>query len=436
MRKQLQETIVHTPEIKLLVVDDRPDNLFSIETILQREHYQIRTARSGREALKILLKEQDFTLILMDVQMPDLNGFETAALIYESDRLKQIPIIFVTAHDHGEESVFKGYQLGGVDYIYKPINPELLRAKVAVFVELYKKNIALITQEQKLIVANKNLENEIEERKASEKKISVLNKQLMEHILQLKITNQELERYAFVASHDLQEPLRKIILFGTRLKDKYGKEFNAEISDLLDRMIKSSNRMKMLIKNLLDFSTATNNTEHYVDTDINEVVAAVVSDLELLIQQKNATIAYTALPVLKGLPEQFRQLFQNLISNALKFTRPGIDPLVTIEADKMKGMYLARVSYDQYEETFYRITVKDNGMGFEEQYAEQIFSIFKRLHSFDQVEGTGIGLSICKRIVEKYKGYIYASGTPGEGAVFTIILPVNAANLIRPNAVS
>src|SRR6478672_7035099 len=165
------------PEVRILVVDDREDNLFSIEAILERDGYTIVKANSGRAALKIILKQQDFTIILMDVQMPGLSGFETASLIYESERLKHIPIIFITAHDHSEENVFKGYQLGGVDYIYKPINPELLRVKVAVFVELYKRNHELMMQEQKLLMANKKLEKEIEERKITEEKIRLLNLQ-------------------------------------------------------------------------------------------------------------------------------------------------------------------------------------------------------------------------------------------------------------------
>ena len=144
-----------------MIVDDREDNLFSMETILEKDGYTVRKANSGRAALRALLKEDDFTLILMDVQMPDLNGFETATLIYERDKLKHIPIIFITANDYGDESVFKGYQMGGVDYIYKPINPDLLRAKVAVFVELYKKNHQLLAQEQKMAAANRQLEQEI-----------------------------------------------------------------------------------------------------------------------------------------------------------------------------------------------------------------------------------------------------------------------------------
>src|SRR5688572_29242569 len=150
-------------EIKILVVDDREDNLFSIEAILEKDPYTIVKAKSGRAALKILLNQHDFSLILMDVQMPDLNGFETATIIYERDKLKNIPIIFITAHNYDEDYIFKGYRMGGVDYIYKPIDPQLLRVKVGVFVELYRKNQQLMQHEKKLLEANKALQNEIEE---------------------------------------------------------------------------------------------------------------------------------------------------------------------------------------------------------------------------------------------------------------------------------
>src|SRR6185436_19692921 len=150
---------------KILLVDDREDNLFSIETILEPDGYHFVKATSGRQALKILLTEFDFALILMDVKMPNLNGFETAALIYEREKLKHIPIIFITANTYGEENIFKGYRAGAVDYIYKPVNPDLLRAKVAVFVDLYNKTQQLLLQEKKLIAINRSLQNEINDRK-------------------------------------------------------------------------------------------------------------------------------------------------------------------------------------------------------------------------------------------------------------------------------
>src|SRR5678809_341096 len=142
---------VRRSEAKILVVDDRTDNLISIEAILEKDNYTIVKANSGRAALKVLLTDHDFSLILMDVQMPELNGYETATIIYERDKLRNIPIIFITAHNYDEDYIFKGYRMGGVDYIYKPINPELLRAKVSVFVELYRKNLQLLQHEKKLM---------------------------------------------------------------------------------------------------------------------------------------------------------------------------------------------------------------------------------------------------------------------------------------------
>src|SRR5688500_13718202 len=136
---------------KILLVDDREDNLLSIETILQPSGYQFVKANSGRQALKILLNEVDFAMILMDVKMPNLNGFETAALIYEREKLKHIPIIFITANNFGDENMFKGYRAGAIDYIYKPIKPEVLRAKVCVLIDLYRKNRQLLAQEQRLV---------------------------------------------------------------------------------------------------------------------------------------------------------------------------------------------------------------------------------------------------------------------------------------------
>src|SRR6202008_2358041 len=167
--------------IKILLVDDKENNLLSMESIFAKDNYQITRANSGREALKILLKEWDFTLILMDVEMPDLNGFETATLIYQREKLQQIPIIFITAHSYGDDKIFKAYKAGAVDYIYKPIQPELLRAKVAVYVDLFRKNHLLMEQEQKLKAINRSLEIEIKDRVTSEQKINELNKQLLKN---------------------------------------------------------------------------------------------------------------------------------------------------------------------------------------------------------------------------------------------------------------
>src|SRR5215217_5570227 len=258
--------------VKILAVDDREDNLLSIETILEPENYVIVKANSGRAALKILLQQHDFTLILMDVQMPDMNGFETASVIYEREKLRNIPSIFITAHDHGEDKMYEGYKMGGVDFIYKPINPELLRYKVSVFVELYQKTHELLNHERKLLSANRRLEKEVEERKLSEEKVRLLNQQLLENNLQLKNTIEELDRFAYVASHDLQEPLRKILVFSDKIQTKYKNAIDEEMYRNLEKIVRASERMQSLINDLLRFSRQTTTSEDFASIHMNELL--------------------------------------------------------------------------------------------------------------------------------------------------------------------
>lgn len=408
-------------DIKILVVDDREDNLFSIETILERDNYTIIKANGGRAALKILLQQHDFSLILMDVQMPDLNGFETATIIYERDKLKSIPIIFITAHDYGEEYIFKGYKMGGVDYIYKPINPELLRVKVAVFVELYRKIIQLQQQEKKLLEVNKSLQREIEERIATEEKIRTLNSQLVENNTHLKMVNEELDQFAYVASHDLQEPLRKIMVFSDKILQK--KQEDTETEKYFKKIINSSRRMQSLINDLLSFSRHSMSSSDFKTTDLNELVKEAMSELEIEIEKSNALIQIDNLPVIRAIPSLIQQLFYNLISNAIKFRRKDITPVIRIHSEKMKKDELSRLHPSANGTPFYKITVEDNGIGFDNKYASEIFMVFKRLHSYHEFEGTGVGLSICKKIIEKHKGFINASGIVDKGSTFLIGLP-------------
>lgn len=400
-------------EIKILVVDDREDNLFSIETLLEKDNYTIVKANSGRAALKILLNQHDFSLILMDVQMPDMNGFETATIIYERDKLKQIPIIFITAHNQEEGEIFKGYRMGGVDYIYKPINPELLRAKVSVFVELYRKNQQLLVHEKELLNANKSLQKQIEERKASEEKVKLLNKQLVENNTHLMTVNEELDRFAYVASHDLQEPLRKIMVFSDKILHNPGNV--KEVDKYLKKIVSSSQRMQSLINDVLQFSRQSINAEDFVHTDMTELVKEAILELDIEIEKNNAQVNIEGLPVMFAIPGLMRQLFYNLINNGLKFRKPDTAPIINIHGEKLNGT--------KNKESFYRITVSDNGIGFEQAYADQIFVIFKRLHSYHEFSGSGVGLSICKKIVEKHNGTIKAFGKPNEGSTFLIEIP-------------
>ncbi|RYZ50716.1 MAG: hypothetical protein EOP49_13445 [Sphingobacteriales bacterium] len=193
--------------------------------------------------------------------------------------------------------------------------------------------------------------------------------------------------------------------------------------DFLDRMVNASKRMQMLIKNLLAFSRFSTTDDSQQDTNLNTLLDGVLSDLEIQIEQKNASFSIGELPTLSVIPSQFRQLFQNLIINALKFCKDESAPQIAVYAEKIKGIQIPGLDSHSFNEEFFRIYVKDNGIGFDPQYADQIFTVFKRLHSFDKYEGTGIGLSICKKIVEKHHGFIAAEGQTGKGATFIITLP-------------
>jgi len=405
--------------VKVLVIDDREDNLLSIETILEKDKYTIVKANSGRAALKILLHQYDFSLILMDVQMPGMNGLETAAIIYEREKLKNIPIIFITAMDKNEDFLFKGYQMGAVDYIYKPINPDLLRAKVSVFVELYNKNYELKLQEKKLLAVNNSLKREVEERKASEQKVLLLNKQLSENNVHLKSVNEELDRFAYIASHDLQEPLRKIMMFTDKITQSND---SGEIAEkYIKKIVQSSERMQALVNDLLRFSRQDVKAGDFEACDLNVLIKESLSELDIEADKANAKIVIGKLPVVHAVPALIRQVFYNLLQNAIKFRRKEVSTIIKVYAEDKIVPETLKTTGDM--SPYYRILVEDNGIGFNQEHAEDIFMIFKRLHSYHEYEGTGVGLSICKKILEKHKGYITASSEIGKGSTFIISLP-------------
>jgi light-regulated signal transduction histidine kinase (bacteriophytochrome) len=353
--------------------------------------------------------------------MPDLNGFETAAIIYERDKLKNIPIIFITAHNYDEEIIFKGYRSGGVDYIYKPINPDLLRVKVGVFVELYRKNQQLMQHEKKLMAINRSLQKEIEERKASEEEVKLLNEKLVENNVHLKSVNEELDQFAYVASHDLQEPLRKIQVFSDKILSK--KNQDEETEKYFKKIIDSSRRMQSLINDLLSFSRHSLASSDFKKTDLNVLVKEAMSELEIEIEKTNAHIHMDGLPIIQVIPSLMQQLFYNLINNAIKFRKKDVSPVITIHTEKMGPEEISRYTKNSHSNHYYKITVADNGIGFDDKHADEIFVVFKRLHSYHEFEGTGVGLSICKKIVEKHNGFIIAESEPDKGSTFIIGLP-------------
>ncbi len=406
---------------KILLVDDREDNLLSIETILEPGGYKFVKANSGRQALKILLTEFDFAMILMDVKMPNLNGFETAALIYEREKLKHIPIIFITANNYGDENMFKGYQSGAIDYIFKPINPEVLRAKVGVLIDLYKKNRLLFEQEQKLITINRNLEIEIKDRKASEEKVKDLNRKLLENIAHLETANNDLERFAFMASHDLQEPLRKIRMFSDMLHIKY-KDVLKEDVKMITRINSASDRMRALIVDILAFSKLSTEGAEFSNSDLNVVLKELLVEMEDEVKEKKATILIDPIPPLYVSSRLMHPLFQNLITNALKYRKKNVDPVIKIRSEI--SLAISDRDSKNLVNKYCRIFVEDNGIGFDQKYSEEIFGMFKRLHNNGEFEGTGVGLALCKKITELHHGFISARSKVNEGSTFIISLPL------------
>jgi PAS domain S-box-containing protein len=254
--------------------------------------------------------------------------------------------------------------------------------------------------------------------------MKVYERELEMKVEELNRSNKELEQFAYVASHDLQEPLRKIMAFGERLSLKFGEQLSTDGQFYISRMLDATNRMKILIENLLSYSRASRKLESMVSIDLNEVIENVLSDLEMKVQETQADISVGSLPTIKALPSQMQQLFQNLISNAIKFVSPDKKPIVIIRADEATKQEIKELNLSPKFKNFIKITIEDNGIGFEAEYAEKIFIIFQRLHGRAEFEGTGLGLAICKKIVENHQGHILANGELGKGATFTVYLPL------------
>jgi signal transduction histidine kinase len=242
---------------------------------------------------------------------------------------------------------------------------------------------------------------------------------------ELKRSNNNLEEFAHAASHDLKEPVRKIQFFTERLKTKIGDRLNEEELDVLSRMEKATERMRLLIDDLLQYSLVNQRHSEIEEIDLNRKLSLVLEDLEVQIQEKQAKVNVSQLPVVKGYRRQLQQMFQNLVSNALKYSKPGEVPVITITSRQVSGVDSGlNVPSGLWNNQFHLIEVTDNGIGFDQQDAERIFNMFTRLHGKYEYAGTGVGLSIVKKVVENHNGYIRASSTPGKGSTFSILLPV------------
>ena len=263
-----------------------------------------------------------------------------------------------------------------------------------------------------------------------------LEKRVMERTLDLKKanealekSNQELEQFAYVASHDLQEPLRKIQTFSDRLILKSRESIDEAGKVYVDKIASSTERMSRLITDLLNYSRLSTNEDSFVKTDLNEILNNVLNDFELSIEQKKAIIETEPLPVIEAIPLQMNQLFYNLISNTLKFCKEHIPPVIRISSKQLHEKELLFYKELNKDLTYYELVFSDNGIGFDPEYTEQIFEIFRRLHGRNEYAGTGIGLAICRKIINKHNGLIYAQTEEMKGTSFHVILPVSRGNL-------
>lgn len=247
---------------------------------------------------------------------------------------------------------------------------------------------------------------------------------LQEANIQLQLSNENLTQFAYIASHDLQEPLRKIRTFSSILQDKYYNDLPGPTKELVTKISNSSERMSTLMKELLNFSKVLHCDSIFEQTDLDNVLSKVISDFDLLIAEKKVVITREPLPVIDAIPFQMNQLFYNLISNAIKFSKNRIAPVITITCKMLKVEEMAKFANINPQYEYFEIRIKDNGIGFNQQMEKQLFLVFTRLHSQEKYAGTGIGLALCKKIVANHQGEISATSKENEGALFRIILPL------------
>lgn len=400
----------------ILIVDDIRANIIALKKTLELHNIDVDTAESGEEALKKIL-QTDYCLIIMDVQMPGLDGFEVVKILSGNKKTKDIPVIFLSALNIEKKYIFKGYESGAVDYITKPVDTDLLILKVKTFLKIYE-------QQNQLKEMKDLLSKEIKIRKEAqdnlEIKIAERTKELVLKNEELEFKNHELQQFSWVVSHDLNEPIRKIQIFIKIIKDLYLTSDEKAV-DYVNRTIKSAERMQTLITDLLAYSRLSSKVQPE-KTDLNIVLQEVLSDFDYLIESKGAAVKTNVLPTIDSIPSQLRQVFQNLIGNALKFSNNTNNPLIEITSELIETK-----SFDAKpspEGKYCRIIVKDNGIGFDEIYLDRIFIIFQSLNDRKTYEGTGIGLAIAKKIIEKHNGLITAKSEIGKGASFIMVLPL------------
>jgi two-component system sensor histidine kinase/response regulator len=392
--------------VKILLVDDQPDNLLSAGAVLESLGEPIMKAESGREALRCLL-DNDFAVIVLDVMMPDMDGFETAALIRERERSRHTPIIFLTALGRGEEHMRRGYTLGAVDYLTKPFVAEILRTKVGVFVELHRKSDLLRRQSFQLERQNLDLHEAIQRSHRAEEEIKALNRHLERRISELNDLNRELETFSYTVSHDLRGPLSRMAGFSKALLELHSTQLDDQGRLYLNRIDNSARRMSDLVDDLLSFSRLTRIELSRQMVDLSAIVRLLAADLTAREPNRAAEFAIANGVHAWADPELLRAALLNLMENSWKFTR------------KHDAAHIEFGVADGQERTYF---LRDDGAGFDMKDAGRLFNPFQRLHKHSDFEGTGIGLATVDRIVRRHGGRIWAESEIERGATFYFTL--------------
>lgn len=371
------------PTVSILIVDDDSTKRFALKAVLSPLGENVVEASSGADALRQLLR-QEFAVVLLDVRMPGMDGFETAQLIRQRPRSELTPIIFVTALDQADTDMGRGYDLGAVDFVFAPVVPAILRAKVTVFVELYR-------AQQELRRYRSRLESLVEERTTA-----------------LTSINRELEAFSYSVSHDLRAPLLAFDGLSKTMLEEYGDRLDQRAKDNLKRMRGASQRMTSVFEGLQTLFRLTSGEVHREQLDVTALAEEIVMEIKAAAPHRKVKVEVAEAMTASGDKRLVRILLSNLLSNAFKFTSGKRSPKVEVGTEMVDGES--------------RIFVRDNGVGFDMIYAHRLFGAFQRLHSESEFPGAGIGLATARRILNRHGGRIWAEGAAGEGATFYFVI--------------
>jgi two-component system, sensor histidine kinase and response regulator len=406
---------------KILIVDDKLDNLRALEATLKETNAEIVEAQNGNDAL-IASLNHDFALAILDVQMPVMDGYELAGHLRNENQTRHIPIVFLTAYAD-EQEMFKGYGIGAMDYIVKPYDPVILLSKVLAFLELHRQRAEIQRQTNRLegVVeertaelkrVNERLMTEIADRSRAEEEVRKLNEDLellvSERTRQLEAVNKELEAFAYSVSHDLRAPLRAVEGFSQALLEDYRAALDGRGQDYLRRVSGEARRMAQLIQDLLVLSRVTRAEMNLQRVELSALAQEVIKMLRQGEPARRVNVAIQDGMTVQGDSRLLRQVLENLLGNAWKFTSRREGGRIELGAHRQDGIM-----------TYF---VRDNGAGFDMEYADKLFVPFQRLHGMNEFPGTGVGLSTVQRIISRHGGRAWAEGKVGEGATFYFTL--------------